>query len=434
MDKLWIRGGQRLEGSIAIEGAKNALLLLMCASLLTEDPLSLKGTPMLADTHTMMTLLRHLGVVIHYNPATHTLDLHAQSLTTERAPYDIVRKMRASILVLGPLLARYGKAHVSLPGGCAIGPRPVNLHMEALRALGADIKLEDGYIFAQAGPRGLVGGTYRFPAISVTGTANLLMAATLASGETFIENAALEPEIGDLAKCLQSMGAQIEGVGTRTLKVTGVGCLHGAQHTTLPDRIETGTYILAAAITGGELVLKGGDLSLLPTFTNTLEHMGITLKVTDDGIYVKSPPPYTLNGANIITGPYPDFPTDLQAQTMALLTVVKGTSMVRETIFENRLMHVAELMRMGADLEIRDRAVHIKGQEHLSSASLMATDLRASACLVLAALAARGESTIQRIYHLDRGYVHMEDKLAACGAHTRRISDTSRPIPKLADL
>jgi UDP-N-acetylglucosamine 1-carboxyvinyltransferase len=400
----------------------------MCASLLTDETLCLHNAPALADTHTMMYLLNHLGVQTQYHERQKTVELNAHRLTTEKAPYDIVRKMRASILVLGPLLARYGCAHVSLPGGCAIGLRPVNLHMEALQALGADIKLEDGYIFAKIGPKGLVGGAYSFPVVSVTGTANLLMAATLAKGETIIENAACEPEVGNLAKCLCAMGAQIEGIGTRTLRITGVNRLRGATHTTLPDRIETGTYILAAAITGGELLLKGGDLSLLPTFTDTLKRMGLAPRATKDGIHIKAPPPHTLKGIDVITGPYPDFPTDLQAQMMALLTVARGKSVVRETIFENRLMHVAELMRMGAQINIHDHAVHIEGQESLSGAALMATDLRASACLVLAALAASGESLIQRIYHLDRGYVHMERKLAACGAHIKRLSEDENPI------
>lgn len=428
MDKLWISGGRKLEGEVSIEGAKNALLPLMCASLLTDETLYLHNAPALADTHTMMYLLNHLGVQTQYHEGKKTVELNAGHLKTEKAPYDIVRKMRASILVLGPLLARYGCAHVSLPGGCAIGLRPVNLHMDALQALGADIKLEDGYIFAQTGPKGLVGGSYRFPVISVTGTANLLMAATLAKGETIIDNAACEPEVGDLAKCLCAMGAQIEGIGTRTLKVIGASRLRGTTHTTLPDRIETGTYILAAAITGGELTLKGGNLALLPTFTDALARMGLALHETEAGIHIKAPPPHILKGVDIVTGPYPDFPTDLQAQMMALLTIAHGKSVVRETIFENRLMHVAELMRMGAKLDTHDHAVHIEGQEYLSGAALMATDLRASACLVLAALAARGESVIQRIYHLDRGYVHMERKLAACGAHIKRLAESNKSV------
>ena len=428
MDRLWISGGRKLEGQVTIEGAKNALLPLMCASLLTEETVHLGNAPALSDTHTMVYLLDHLGVQAHYDRDQKTISLTAATLKTEKAPYDIVRKMRASILVLGPLLARYGSAHVSLPGGCAIGPRPVNLHMEALKALGAEIELEDGYIYAKMGPKGLVGGTYTFPMVSVTGTANLLMAATLAQGTTTIHNAACEPEIGDLATCLKAMGAHINGIGTRTLTITGVKKLHGTTHTTLPDRIETGTYILAAAITGGELLLKGGALSLLPTFTDMLRQMGLILHETETGIHVKAPPPHTLKGTDIITGPYPDFPTDLQAQTMALLTVTKGQSVVRETIFENRLMHVAELMRMGAKLDIHDHAVHIEGQIHLSGTSLMATDLRA---LVLAALAAQGECVIQRIYHLDRGYVHMERKLAACGAHIKRLSENDQTIAQM---
>ncbi|TGW15306.1 UDP-N-acetylglucosamine 1-carboxyvinyltransferase [bacterium NHP-B] len=422
MDRLVISGGHALCGRVAIDGAKNALLPLMTASLLTTDPLHLHNAPPLADTFTMMRLLQHLGVDAHYHPNHKKIALCASVIQTEKAPYDIVRKMRASILVLGPLLARHGHAHVSLPGGCAIGLRPVNLHIDALQSLGALITLEDGYIHARAPQGGLRGGVYTFPSVSVTGTANLLMAATLARGGTTIHNAATEPEITDLATCLISMGATIEGLGTRTLTITGTSSLHGATHTVLPDRIETGTYILAATITGGDVYLDNTTLDLLPTFVSLLQSMGVVFDEQDNHVRVNSPPPGDMQGVNIQTAPYPGFPTDLQAQTMALLTLVNGQSQIQETIFENRLMHVAELLRMGAKLSVKNHIVHIEGREKLTHASLMATDLRASACLVLAALATQGESIIQRLYHLDRGYYNLEQKLAGCGADIRRVS------------
>lgn len=419
MDALEIQGGISLTGNVSIEGAKNALLPLMAASLLTNEAVRLDNAPYLADTAMMIALLQRLGCHVSYDQIHKKLDIHAKSLTTFEAPYDYVRKMRASILVLAPLLSRLGEAKVSLPGGCAIGVRPVDLHIEALRTLGATIDLEGGCLHAKA-PAGLKGGHYRFPKVSVTGTANMLMAATRAQGDSCIENAACEPDIDDLIKCLQSMGAKIDRQG-RTLYVTGVSHLSSTQHKTVADRIEAGTYILAAVITGGELILKNATCSLLPTFIKTLKEMGAHIIDTPAGIRVSSPGPYDLKPANIVTGPYPEFPTDLQAQMTALLTLVPGQSTVKETIFENRFMHVAELMRMDACLQISAHTVSINGKKTLKPAPLMATDLRASACLVLAALAAKGTSTIKRIYHLDRGYLHMEKKLSACGAIIQRL-------------
>ncbi|MEH0002628.1 MAG: UDP-N-acetylglucosamine 1-carboxyvinyltransferase [Holosporaceae bacterium] len=433
MDRLRITGQQKLAGTIPIEGAKNALLLQMAASLLTTDSLVLQNVPRLADTQSMILLLEHLGAKVIQNEsflntgtvtagssALKQLELKAEKLNTVTAPYHIVRKMRASIVTLGPLLARYGEAKVSMPGGCAIGIRPIDLHLKGLEALGAQLTLEEGYIQATA-PKGLVGADYTFAKTSVTGTANLLMAATLAKGTTVLKGAALEPEIGDLALCLQKMGANISGVGTSTLSIEGVGSLQGAVHQTLPDRVEMGTYILAAAITGSQLFLEKARLDLLPTFKDMLETMGVTLQQRTDGVFVNSPQPKHMKKVGFETAPYPGFPTDLQAQMMALLTLVPGKSTVTETIFENRFMHIAELHRMGAAITIEHNAAHVEGVRQLKGAPLMATDIRASACLVLAALAAVGESTIQRIYHLDRGYSHLHQKLKACGAHIERL-------------
>lgn len=426
MDRLHIRGGISLRGEVAIEGAKNALLPLMTASLLTPKPLTFKNVPALSDMSHMRALLAHLGVKTVHDRTARTLVLESSQLTHSEAPYDIVRKMRASILVLGPLLARTGHAVVSLPGGCAIGVRPIDLHIHALEALGAQIALKDGMLHARA-PRGLRGTTYRFPKVSVTGTANLLMVATLAQGNTTIENAACEPEVTDLAHCLVAMGSDIEGIGTGTLHVRGKTSLGGTVHTIIPDRIEAGTYIMAALMTQGSLFIRHAKLTHLPTFVETLRAMGVTLTQHSDGVAVEKISLANLKPCHVTTGPYPAFPTDLQAQMMALLTRVPGTSHITETIFENRFMHVAELTRMGAVIHTQGNTAHIEGQPVLKAAPLMATDLRASACLVLAALAAEGESTIQRLYHLDRGYAGIQEKLAACGANIRRVTSDETP-------
>lgn len=425
MDQIRIRGGKPLKGTIQISGAKNAALPLMAACLLSEEPLVLSNLPHLADIATMTNLLSELGVNVSMNgsaPGGHggrVFKLDAQKTTDTIAPYDLVRKMRASVLVLGPLLARQGRARVSLPGGCAIGTRPVDLHLKALEQLGAKIELKEGYIDAQA-PDGLKGGHVVFPMVTVGGTENILMAASLAEGETVIGNAAREPEIGDLAKCLIAMGARIEGIGTDTLKVQGVEKLHGTSHEVLPDRIETGTYAVAAAITGGEILLKDTRADLIEAVIEVLGRVGVEFEETDQGLRV-SRTNGGLNGVDLMTEPYPGFPTDMQAQFMALMTVANGASMITETIFENRFMHVPELHRMGADINVQGRSAIVRGNQQLSGAQVMATDLRASVSMVLAGLAASGETLISRVYHLDRGYERLEEKLSACGADIERV-------------
>lgn len=419
MDKIQIHGGQRLQGTITISGAKNAALPLMTACLLTREPLTLTNVPELGDVQTLANLLQHLGVKVDHSNLG-TLILEAGNTLETTADYDLVRKMRASFLVLGPLLARQGHAKVSLPGGCAIGSRPVDLHLDGLRGLGAHIHIEDGYVIAEA-PKGLRGAHIQFPFVSVTGTENILMAATLAKGETRISNAALEPEVTDLANCLVAMGAEIEGIGTDTLSVKGVSQLYGTKHPIVFDRIEAGTYAIAAAITGGDLILKGADIQILETLANTLTHMGIKVTKVANGIHVVSPGPQHLKPLDMVTEPYPGYPTDLQAQLMSLLTVVPGTSTILENLFENRFMHAAELSRMGADIHVHGNHATIKGVEHLIGAPVMASDLRASASLILAGLAAQGTTVVNRIYHLDRGYSAMEEKLKACGADIERI-------------
>lgn len=416
MDKIRIVGGKALKGTITIGGAKNAALPLMTAALLTEDPLILENIPNLVDIRTMLALLEQHGVHIEHNAAQHRLILQGKTIENILAPYDIVRKMRASILVLGPLLARMGHARVSLPGGCAIGARPVDLHLKGLEALGAKITLKEGYIEATA-PRCLNGTTYTFPIISVTGTANLMMTACLAKGTTVLTNVAQEPEIINLADCLNLMGAHVEGAGTNTLTIQGVTRLSGAVCSVIPDRIESGTYAMAAAITGGALFLKNADLSLLPF--PILEEVGLTLRQHPDGIEAKASD--ALKSTNIITAPFPGFATDLQAQMMSLLTLASGNSLITENIFENRFMHVPELARMGANITIQGPSALVKGVSSLNGAPVMATDLRASFSLVLAALAAKGETIINRVYHLDRGYERVEEKLSSCGAHIERI-------------
>jgi UDP-N-acetylglucosamine 1-carboxyvinyltransferase len=420
MDSIWIKGGGPLHGEIPIAGAKNACLTLMPASLLSEEPLTLTNAPRLSDIKTMSSLLTSLGTEIEATDDGTTLKLVTKSYTSHKADYEIVRKMRASILVLGPMLARKGHAEVSLPGGCAIGARPVDLHLKSLEALGAEFDLRDGYIHATA-PKGLHGARVEFPFVSVGATENILMAATLAKGTTQIVNAAREPEIVDLANCLQAMGAQIDGAGTGTITVQGVDRLRAATHPVVIDRIELGTYMLAPAITGGSVTFKGGRTDLLGAFIEKLVDAGVAVEDTGAGLKVSR-----LNGdikaVNVVTEPYPGFPTDLQAQMMALLCTAKGVSRLEERIFENRFMHAPELIRMGASIDVHGGIADVTGVEKLTGAPVMATDLRASVSLILAALAAEGETTVSRVYHLDRGYERVEEKLKACGAQIERIT------------
>ena len=426
MDKIRIRGGTPIVGKIEISGAKNAALPLMAASLLTEETLTLSNLPHLADIATLANLLVQHGVVLKMNGvatdgghAGRVFELTAGEISSTRAPYDLVRKMRASVLVLGPILARQGHAEISLPGGCAIGTRPINLHLEGLALLGAEIDLRDGYIHAHA-PHGLRGAEIPMPTASVGATENLLMAATLARGETRIRNAAREPEVTDLANCLIKMGARIEGLGSDTLVIQGVERLHGAEHRVIPDRIETGTYALAAAITGGDVELLGARAGHLRTVVEILNRAGVSVTETDRGLQVKRTNTW-LQGVDVLTEPYPGFPTDLQAQIMALMSVAEGAAMITESIFENRFMHVPELCRMGANINVHGASAMVRGRPSLTGAEAMATDLRASVSLILAALAAEGETLVNRVYHLDRGYERIEGKLAACGADIERI-------------
>ncbi len=427
MDRIRIRGGHPLHGAIRICGAKNAALPLMAASLLTDQTLTLTNLPHVADISTMAYLLAEVGVGIHMNghapgggASGRVFELTADRVTDAMAPYDLVRKMRASVLVMGPLVARYGHARVSLPGGCAIGTRPVDLHLKALQQLGAEITLAEGYIEANA-PKGLKGGNVVFPSVTVGGTENALMAATLADGETVLANAAREPEITDLAHCLVAMGAEIEGIGTGTLRVRGVKALHGAVHHVVPDRIETGTYLTAAAITGGAIELVGGRLDLIEAVVDLMTKAGVAFEPTESGFVARRAD--SLRGVDCMTEPFPGFPTDMQAQLMALMSIAQGASMVTETIFENRFMHVPELCRMGANINVHGASAIIRGVPRLSGAPVMATDLRASVSLVLAGLAAEGETVVNRVYHLDRGYERFEEKLSACGAEIERIRD-----------
>jgi UDP-N-acetylglucosamine 1-carboxyvinyltransferase len=425
MDKIRIKGGVPLEGVIPIGGAKNAALPLMAAGLLTSDTLTLENVPDLADIATMANLLVQHGVTVAVDEAGgnggQVLELSAAHITSTTAPYDLVRKMRASILVLGPILARCGRARVSLPGGCAIGPRPVDLHIKGLQRLGAEVELHGGYIDARA-PKGLKGAEIAFPAVSVGATQNLLMAATLADGETLLINAAREPEITDLANCLVAMGARIDGIGTDRLSIVGSGRLHGTTHAIIPDRIETGTYVMAAAATDGEVQLTGTRIDLVATLVRTLEGAGVEVSAVADGLKVRRRS-RSLEGVDIMTEPYPGFPTDLQAQMMALMATARGASMITETIFENRFMHVPELARMGANITVHGTSALVRGVPCLMGAPVMATDLRASVSLVVAGLVAEGETVINRVYHLDRGYEKIEEKLAACGARIERQRD-----------
>jgi UDP-N-acetylglucosamine 1-carboxyvinyltransferase len=425
MDRIRIRGRAPLSGAIPIGGAKNAALPLMAASLLTDETLVLSNLPRLADIATMEVLLGELGVEIVANgasggePAGRVLELTAGTIRETTAPYDLVRKMRASVVVLGPLLARCGRARVSLPGGCAIGTRPVDLHLKALSQLGAEIELNKGYIDARA-PGGLRGAHFTFPLVTVGGTENALMAAVLADGETVLANAAREPEVADLAHCLVAMGADIDGIGSDTLRIRGRERLGGARYAVLPDRIETGTYAAAAAITGGDVELIGPRLDLIESVADVLTAAGVELTETDSGFRV-SRRNRPIKGIDVMTEPYPGFPTDMQAQMMALMTVAGGAAMITETVFENRFMHVPEMCRMGADINVHGASAIVRGVPHLSGAPVMATDLRASVSLVLAGLAAKGETIVNRVYHLDRGYERLEEKLAACGADIERI-------------
>jgi len=423
MDRIRIRGGARLAGEIPISGAKNAALPLMAACLLSEEPLILGHVPELADIASMADLLASLGAEVSHTPGSALGEggryrLAAPGIARTTADYDIVRKMRASFLVLGPLLARIGEAKVSLPGGCAIGARPVDLHLKAMEALGAKIDLADGYVLARA-PGGLKGAKIEFPFVSVGATENALMAASLAEGRTVIENAASEPEIEDLGHCLIAMGAKITGLGTSRIEIEGVKRLHGAMYNVLPDRIETGTYAMAVAIAGGEVELTGTRAELIGALIPMLEAVGTDITPTNRGLAVHR------NGVRPIavdaeTSPFPGFPTDLQAQFMALMATAEGTSRIQETIFENRFMHVPELVRMGADIKIDGDVAIVRGVPRLKGAPVMATDLRASVSLVLAGLSAEGETIVSRVYHLDRGFERLEDKLSAVGADIKR--------------
>ena len=421
MDRIKITGGNQLNGEIQIGGAKNAALPLMAASLLTSERLTLENLPGVADIYAMAALLSELGVDVQMDAEARSVGLDGGNVTETTAPYDIVRKMRASVLVLGPLLARFGKARVSLPGGCAIGTRPVDLHLTALGQMGAEITLTGGYIDAHVQGR-FKGANILFPSVTVGGTENILMAAILADGETVIANAAREPEVTDLALCLQAMGAEISGIGTDTLRIVGVSELGSAVHGILPDRIETGTYAIASAITGGDVVLKGAHMANNEAVFSVLKRAGVEIVDTEDGIRVTRKNG-RIRGVDIMTEPFPGFPTDMQAQFMALLCMADGASMITESIFENRFMHVPELLRMGADINVHGSSVIVRGVEQLSGAPVMATDLRASVSLVLAGLAAESVTEVSRVYHLDRGYERIEEKLAACGAMIERASD-----------
>ena len=415
MDKLVIEGGTPLEGEVRVSGAKNAALPILCAALLCREPVTLRNVPRLNDVRTMQSLLSQMGVAIDATtPGSVTLD--AATIDWPLAPYELVKTMRASILALGPLVARAGEARVSLPGGCAIGLRPVDQHVKGLAAMGVEIDLTHGYINARASR--LTGARFNFDVVTVTGTENLMMAAALADGTTTLTNAAREPEIVDLAECLTAMGARIEGAGTACIVIEGVRSLHGATHSIMPDRIETGTFVAAVAATGGNVLIAGADPRSLTAVLDKFREAGTDITTTESTIRVRRSG--ELCGANIRTAPYPAFPTDMQAQFMALATRASGVSVITETIFENRMMHVQELLRLGADIEVEGNTAVIEGVSRLTGANVMATDLRASACLVIAGLIADGETTIDRIYHLDRGYERIEDKLSALGARIRR--------------
>jgi UDP-N-acetylglucosamine 1-carboxyvinyltransferase len=416
MDKLAITGGVPLQGEVRVSGAKNAALPILCAALLTSEPLVLTNVPKLNDVRTMRSLLAQMGV--HAEGDASALTLSAADIDWPLAPYEMVKTMRASILALGPLLARCGEARVSLPGGCAIGLRPVDQHIKGLQAMGAEIDLDHGYIDAKA--KRLSGANFVFDVVTVTGTENLMMAATLASGTTTLDNAAREPEVVDLADCLNAMGARITGAGTDRIVIEGVSRLSGATHAVMPDRIETGTFLVAAAATGGDVALTGARPDTLGAVLDKLAEAGVA--ATIDGSTIRIKRNGTLRSVSMRTAPYPGFPTDMQAQLMALMTVADDAAMITETIFENRMMHVQELKRLGAAIEVEGNTAIVRGAQKLTAANVMATDLRASAGLVIAGLIAEGETVIDRIYHLDRGYERIEDKLSALGARIRRVS------------
>jgi UDP-N-acetylglucosamine 1-carboxyvinyltransferase len=419
VDKLRIEGGRPLQGEVAVSGAKNAALPIMCAALLSAKPLTLGNVPRLMDISTMAKLMGQMGVAVERSSS--SMQLNAEKISNPTAPYDLVKTMRASVLVLGPLLARCGRASVSLPGGCAIGLRPVDQHVKGLQAMGASIAIEHGYMHAEArsGDRGLRGAHIVMDLVTVTGTENLMMAATLAEGTTLIENAAREPEVVDLAKCLTAMGAKIDGAGSDVIRIDGVSSLGGASHAVMPDRIETGTYLAAAAAAGGRVRLTGAAPETLDATLEKLREAGARISIGSSSIEMEMnerPQPVSVR-----TAPYPGFATDMQAQFMALATVATGTALVTETIFENRFMHALEMQRLGADISIQGNTAVVKGVERLQGATVMATDLRASAGLVIAGLVAEGQTVIERIYHLDRGYEALEKKLGALGAKVERI-------------
>lgn len=429
MDRIRIVGGNPLNGIIPISGAKNAALPLMIASLLTDDTLTLENLPHLADVEQLQRILGNHGVDISVagrregqgSAYARTLHFTARNIVDTTAPYELVSRMRASFWVIGPLLARMGECKVSLPGGCAIGTRPVDLFIHGLEALGAEIEIENGYANARA-PKGLIGARYVFPKVSVGATHVMLMAASLAKGETIIENAAREPEVADLAKCLNAMGAKISGAGTSTIRIQGVASLSGARHRVLPDRIETGTYAMAVAMTGGDVTLENTSVDLLETAIKAIESAGAEITPVENGIRVRMGDG-RIQPVDVITDPYPGFPTDLQAQFMALMSRADGVSHITETIFENRFMHVQELARLGAHISLSGQMATIEGSQTLNGAQVMATDLRASVSLVIAGLAAKGETVVNRVYHLDRGFERLEEKLTNCGAIVERVSE-----------
>ena len=430
MDRIRIVGGNQLNGVIPISGAKNAALPLMIASLLTSDTLTLENVPHLADVELLLRILGNHGVDVSVNGRrerqdegySRTIHFTCRTIVDTTAPYELVSKMRASFWVIGPLLAREGRARVSLPGGCAIGTRPVDLFIEGLTALGATMEIDSGYINATAPKGGLISGTYTFPKVSVGATHVMLMAASLARGTTVINNAAREPEVVDLANCLNAMGAKISGAGTSTVTIEGVHSLSGARHRVLPDRIETGTYAMAVAMTGGDVTLEGTDFALLDTALEAVRRAGAEITVTPSGLRVVGHGD-AIRPVDVVTEPYPGFPTDLQAQFMGLMTRANGVSHVTETIFENRFMHVQELARLGARITLSGQTARIEGVTRLRGAPVMATDLRASVSLVIAGLAAEGETTVSRVYHLDRGFERLDEKLTRCGAVVERITD-----------
>ncbi|WP_298667810.1 UDP-N-acetylglucosamine 1-carboxyvinyltransferase [uncultured Sphingomonas sp.] len=426
MDRILIRGGNRLSGTLPISGAKNAALTLLPCALLTDEPLTLRNLPRLADVDSFGHLLNQLGASTAIEGSRpedfgRVMTIRAGQLTSTEAPYDIVRKMRASILVLGPILARAGEARVSLPGGCAIGNRPIDLHLKALEAIGAELEMSAGYVTARAPGGRLSGGRYAFPVVSVGATENVVMAAVTAKGASRIDNAAREPEIVDLCRCLVAMGAQIEGIGTETLEIEGVDRLHGATYAVMPDRIEAGSYACAAAITGGDITLTNVDADDMGATLDALRDAGVKVVAGKRSVRVSADG--KLGPLTLSTAPFPGFATDMQAQFMAMLCKADGASVLTETIFENRYMHVPELARMGADIQVRGRTAVVRGVDRLVGAPVMATDLRASMSLILAGLAAEGETAVSRVYHLDRGYERLEEKLSAVGADIERASD-----------